>query len=89
MVSSIEHPSIIEPVSNAFLNRVVQIPVNRNGLVEIENVAELIQTKRPGFVSVLAAHNETGVLQPWMEIAQLCKEFGIWFHCDATQWCGN
>ena len=89
MVSSIEHPSIIEPVSNAFLNRVVQIPVNRNGLVEIENVAELIQTKRPGFVSVLAAHNETGVLQPWMEIAQLCKEFGIWFHCDATQWCGK
>ena len=89
MVSSIEHPSIIEPVSNAFLNRVVQIPVNRNGLVEIENVAELIQTKRPGFVSVLAAHNET-IFQTPCKVEQFpSMAVKLRFHCDATQWCGK
>ena len=89
MVSSIEHPSVIEPINHVFSSRVVELPINKDGLVEVDNAVELIKAKRPGFVSVLAAHNETGVLQPWLKISQLCKELGIWFHCDATQWCGK
>ena len=89
MVSSIEHPSVIEPATHVFSNRLVEVPVNKDGLVEVDHAAELIKAKSPGFVSILAAHNETGVLQPWMKIAQLCKDLGIWFHCDVTQWCGK
>ena len=37
----------------------------------------------------MAANNETGVLQPWSELASLCTERGVAYHCDATQWIGK
>jgi cysteine desulfurase len=37
----------------------------------------------------MAANNETGVLQPWADAAKLCREQGVPFHCDATQWLGK
>lgn len=42
-----------------------------------------------GFLSVMAANNETGVLQPLAELAQLCNDWGLLFHTDATQWVGK
>src|SRR6185503_5821875 len=41
------------------------------------------------FVGVMAANNETGVLQPWMDVLALCRERGIPFFCDAAQWVGK
>ena len=46
MVSSIEHPSVIEPATHVFSNR-FEVPVNKDGLVEVDNAAELIKAKRP------------------------------------------
>ena len=89
LVSRIEHPSVLETARHLFANRIEYIPVNQDGLVEMGKVEELCKQKRPTIVSLLAAHNETGVLQPWKEVAQLCQEYGIWFHCDATQWMGK
>ncbi len=43
----------------------------------------------PAAVAVMAANNETGVLQPWREIAALCARRHIPFLCDATQWLGK
>jgi cysteine desulfurase len=40
-------------------------------------------------VAVQAANNETGVLQPWIEALALCREHGVPFLCDATQWLGK
>jgi cysteine desulfurase len=40
-------------------------------------------------VAVMAANNETGVLQPWREIAALCAKHHVPFLCDATQWLGK
>jgi cysteine desulfurase len=37
----------------------------------------------------MAANNETGVLQPWPELAALCREFQVPFLCDAAQWLGR
>ena len=37
----------------------------------------------------MAANNETGVLQPWAEIAAACKEAGVGYLCDASQWLGK
>jgi cysteine desulfurase len=43
----------------------------------------------PAAVVVMAANNETGVLQPWRDIARLCAEHHLPFLCDATQWLGK
>ncbi len=40
-------------------------------------------------VCVMAAHNETGVLQPVDEVGRLCERHGAWFHCDAVQALGK
>ena len=42
-----------------------------------------------GAVAVMAATTETGALQPWREIQQLCTQTGVPFVCDATQWIGR
>lgn len=83
-ISSIEHPSVRMAARNA-----VELPVNANGVVEPETVKSLIATKRPALVSVMAANNESGALQPWREIAALCREQGLPFHTDAAQWIGK
>ncbi len=40
-------------------------------------------------VVVMAANNETGVLQPWAEIAEACRAAGVAYLCDASQWLGK
>jgi cysteine desulfurase len=83
-ISSIEHPSVRMAARNA-----VELPVNAHGVVEPETVKSLIATKRPALVSVMAANNESGALQPWREMAALCREQGVPFHTDAAQWIGK
>jgi len=83
-ISAIEHPSVRAAVRNA-----MEVPVNAHGMVEPEAVKPLLATKRPALVSVQAANNESGVLQPWREIAALCREQGVPFHTDASQWIGK
>ena len=43
----------------------------------------------PQLVAVMAANNETGVLQPWREVLALCRENGVPMFCDAAQWIGR
>ncbi|HEY0944224.1 MAG TPA: aminotransferase class V-fold PLP-dependent enzyme [Opitutaceae bacterium] len=45
--------------------------------------------RRIGAVVVMAANNETGVLQPWAEIARACRAAGVASVCDASQWLGK
>lgn len=47
-----------------------------------------IGTER-GLVSIMAANNETGVLQDLPALAKVCRQFGVIFHSDATQWVGK
>ena len=37
----------------------------------------------------MAANNETGVIQPWKDICEMCNENHIPYHCDASQWVGK
>ena len=89
LVSSVEHPSVLEAIERSFGNRVHFIPVNEEGWIDFDQFQEIFNEFRPSFVSMMAAHNETGVLLPWHEIALFCKERKVWFHCDATQWIGK
>ncbi|MBV8032343.1 MAG: IscS subfamily cysteine desulfurase [Betaproteobacteria bacterium] len=60
------------------------LDVKPDGLVEIEDLKKAI---RPDtiLVSIMMVNNEIGVIQPVWEIAELCKQHGIIFHCDAVQ----
>jgi cysteine desulfurase len=68
--------------------RVTFLPVDRFGQVAVEQVAEAL-SERTVLVSVMAANNEIGTLQPIGEIGKLCKERGVLFHTDAVQAAGK
>jgi cysteine desulfurase len=89
LISEIEHPSVLEPATCYFPDQHKRIPVNKAGVVDLEVLRNLLAGKRVGLVSVMAANNETGVLQPWEEVRAIAREKGSQFHCDATQWLGK
>jgi cysteine desulfurase len=67
---------------------IVDIPVDRDGLLDLEQLRGSV-TEETAFVSVLWANNETGVLFPASEIAEVCKARRVPFHCDGTQAVGK
>jgi len=64
--------------------KVTYLPVKTNGLVDLE-VLKAALTEQTSLVSVMAVHNEIGVIQPIAEIGKMCRERGIFFHTDAAQ----
>lgn len=68
--------------------RVTYLPVQRNGLIDLDLLAATID-KRTILVSAMFANNEIGVLQPVKEIGALCHERGVLFHTDAVQAAGK
>ncbi len=88
-ISAIEHPCVLEPTRRYFAGREQTIPVTRDGVVDLGWLAERLQHKRPALVGIMAANNETGVLQPWREARELCRGQDIPFFCDAAQWVGK
>ncbi|MFT7639438.1 MAG: cysteine desulfurase [Pirellulaceae bacterium] len=90
VVSSIEHPSVIGAAEE--LQRrgfdVQHLPALATGVVDLTRLPDLI-TEETKLVSVMMANNETGVLQPIAEIAQLCRSRAVPFHTDATQAVGK
>lgn len=87
--SSIEHPCVNAAAGRYFPERTRHIPVNSDGVVEVGWLADALRKSRPALVAVMAANNETGVLQPWREVAALCREYDVPFFCDAAQWIGK
>ena len=88
-VSAAEHPCVLEPAQFYFGEKLKLIPVNRDGAVELEWLEIEFRKKRPALVVVMAANNETGALQAWEEINQLCRVHQTPFLCDAAQWIGK
>jgi len=86
IVSSIEHPCIIE--SAKWLAKqgfeITKLPVDKNGFVNPEDVKKAI-TKKTILVSVMHASNEIGTIEPIAEIGKICRQAGIYFHTDASQ----
>ena len=88
-INPTEHSSVIEAAKTLFGTRLVLLPLSKNGLVDIDNLFGRIKSGALTAVSVMAANNETGVIQPWQAIADLCAEAQIPYHCDAAQWVGK
>ena len=90
IVSSIEHPSVLEPadaLKSAGLE-VRQLPVSQSGHISIEDLEAAVDDETR-LVCVMFANNEIGTLQPIREISTLCHDRGVPFHCDAVQVVGK
>jgi cysteine desulfurase len=88
-VSAIEHPCLREPAAYYFPRTCREIPVLKSGLVDESWIESAFRKKRPALVCVMAANNETGVLQPWEAMASLCQQHDTPFFTDAVQWVGK
>jgi cysteine desulfurase len=88
-ISPTEHPAVREAVErHVEARRRVSLPVSSAGVVSPAAVASALAAGARA-VAVMAANNETGVLQPWAEIAGLVRAAGATLVCDATQWFGK
>jgi cysteine desulfurase len=83
--SAIEHDSVRQARADA-----VEIPVRPDGTVDLEALARLLAAAdTPALVSVMAANNETGVIQPVAEIVGIAHAARALVHCDAVQAIGK
>ncbi|MFO0819561.1 MAG: cysteine desulfurase family protein [Pirellulales bacterium] len=90
VVSSVEHPSVMATAQEmARLGYDVQrAPVDGDGVIRLDQLESLL-TPATRLVSIQWGNHETGVIQPIHEIAQLCRDRQILFHCDAVQAVGK
>lgn len=88
-VSAVEHPCVLAAVKRWFPGRHQFVPATRDGLADLGWLDARLRRARPAFVAVMAANNETGVLQPWPEMLALCRAAETPFVCDAAQWIGR
>ena len=91
ITSAVEHHAVLHSCEYLAKHEgfeLTVLPVDSTGLV---SVASLEQALRPNtvLVSVQAANNEIGTLQPMSELGALCRKRGVLFHTDAVQWFGK
>lgn len=81
-----EHESVLEPLraleKEGF--KITFLPVQQNGIINIDQLKKAL-TSKTALVSIMAANNEIGVLQPIKEIVKIAHEHGALFHTDAAQ----
>lgn len=89
-VNPTEHPCVGEAARRALApGQLAWLELDANGVVRLEPLAALLAGGEVDGVSVMAANNESGVVQPWREISALCRKHRVAFHCDASQWAGK
>ena len=90
VVSAIEHKCVLESAARAGQSgaRISIVPVDSHGTVDLDTLGRLV-SQGATRVSVMAANNEIGTLQPLREIARLCRNAGARLHTDAAQAVGK
>jgi cysteine desulfurase len=82
LASAIEHPCVLESLRGRLARL---LPSAATGVIELS----CFDGPKPQLVAVMAANNETGVLQPWREVLAVCRALGVPVFCDAAQWIGR
>ena len=90
VISAIEHHAILDPAQWLHDHEgaeVATIGVDNNGVINLAELADLITRRGDeiAVISIMAANNETGVVQPIAEVVKLAQENSIPVHCDAVQ----
>lgn len=80
IMSLLEHPSLLKARPDAHL-----VPLCEDGTINLNALEEALSNHVRPLVSLMAAHNETGVIQPVAEAARLTHQYGGFFHTDAVQ----
>lgn len=84
-VSAIEHPAILDACPGAQL-----VPVNADGVIDLNALETMLaECGDPQLVALMLANNETGVLQPVADAAEIAHRHGALLHCDAVQAVGK
>ena len=91
ITSAVEHHAVLQ--SFDYLEKkegfeLTRLPVDGEGRVSPEDLKKAIRTDTI-LVSVMAANNEIGTIQPVAELGAICRERGVVFHTDAVQWFGK
>lgn len=88
VLSAIEHPAVsesAEDIKGAF--DITFVNPDERGIINPDDIAAAIREDTV-FCAVMAANNETGVIQPYKEIGGLCRERGVFYYCDCVQSAG-
>lgn len=90
VTSSTEHSAVITMgrAQESDGHELVLLPPLASGVLDIDALANAINDNT-ALVSIMWANNETGVINPVAEIAALCRQRGVLFHCDAVQAAGK
>ena len=91
ITSAVEHQAVLQCFD--YLEKyegfeVTRLPVNSEGRVAVEDLKKALR-KETTLVSIMAANNEIGTIQPVAEIGAVCRAREIIFHSDAVQWFGK
>lgn len=91
IISGIEHAAVVNTAkyyveaNGCELKIVKTLP---SGIIDLEDLKTLVNDDT-ALVSIMAANNESGVIQPYEDISKICNENGIPFICDTTQFIGK
>ena len=91
ITSQVEHHAVLHACEYLAKNEgfnVTYLPVNSEGAVSVEQLQQAIRPET-ALVSIMAANNEIGTIQPVAELGAACRERGVLFHTDAVQWFGK
>jgi cysteine desulfurase len=91
ITSAIEHHAVLhcfDYLENKEGFEVTRLPVNSEGRVSVADFKKAIRSDTT-LVSIMAANNEIGTIQPVAELGVICRQRGIIFHTDAVQWFGK
>jgi cysteine desulfurase len=85
-----EHKAVLDSAKHLerYGYQVTYLPVQKDGRIDLNDLERAIGDKTI-LVSIMAANNETGVVQPLAEIGNLCRERSLLFHSDAAQAAGK
>ena len=91
ITTAVEHPAVLQPCRRlkALGHAEVELPVDGVGQIDLGRLREELKGTKNALVSVMWANNETGTVFPVAEVAEICREFGATFHCDAVQVAGK
>jgi cysteine desulfurase len=90
LTTTVEHSAVRELCKNLGQHgaEVLEIPVDEQGSPDLDRL-ESVLSDDTALVTMMWANNETGVIMPVLEVAEMCKRRRVPFHCDATQAVGK